>query len=71
MKKIIFTILILSGITSFAQKKAFNQFSVEANYGLSLPVTPIPAPTQQPYNTQYYPRQASMANPYGVTALRH
>tara|TARA_R110000787_G_scaffold59922_14_gene135972 strand:+ start:43032 stop:43688 length:657 start_codon:yes stop_codon:yes gene_type:complete len=42
MKRIIFTLLILSGITSFAQKKAFNQFSVEANYGLSLPVAPIP-----------------------------
>ena len=42
MKKIIFTFLILSGITSFAQEKEFNKISVEANYGLSLPVTPIP-----------------------------
>lgn len=42
MKKIIFTFLILSSITGFAQKKDFNRLSVEANYGLSLPVTPIP-----------------------------
>lgn len=42
MKKIIFTFLILSSLTIIAQKKDFNQFSIEANYGLSLPVTPIP-----------------------------
>lgn len=42
MKKIILTFFIFSCISSFAQKKAFNQFSIEANYGLSLPVTPIP-----------------------------
>ncbi len=42
MKKLIFTFLILSGMISFAQKRSFNQLSIEANYGLSLPTTPIP-----------------------------
>ena len=42
MKRIILTLLIFSGITTFAQKKSFNQWSVEANYGFSLPITPIP-----------------------------
>lgn len=42
MKKIILTFFIFSCISSFAQKREFNQWSVEANYGLSLPVTPIP-----------------------------
>ncbi len=42
MKRILLALIIFSSFSSFAQKKAFNQFSVEANYGLSLPVTPIP-----------------------------
>ena len=42
MKRIILTLLIFSGITTFAQKRDFNQWSAEANYGVSLPVSPIP-----------------------------
>ena len=41
MKRPILILLLLIGFISTAQNKDFNQFSVDVNYGLSIPVAPI------------------------------
>jgi len=42
MKNIFLIVILLISTITFSQKKNYNQFSADFNFGMSLPITPIP-----------------------------